>query len=64
MEYAAETASCGTAYIPSLMKIGIGVQKILRICLRNMRGCNAGNTDGRDLCRKALRWLQVMLVLY
>jgi hypothetical protein len=35
--------------ITSLMKIGTGVQTILRSCLRNLRGCSVGITDGRDL---------------
>jgi hypothetical protein len=29
------------------MNVGTGVQAILRICLRNLRGCNVGITDGR-----------------
>jgi hypothetical protein len=36
-------------YIPSLMKIDAGVQAILRFSLRNLRGCNVGITDGKDL---------------
>jgi uncharacterized protein YraI len=35
-------------YIPSFMKIGGGVQAILRFCLRNLGGCDVGNTGGRD----------------
>jgi hypothetical protein len=31
------------------MNIGIGVQAILRYCLRNLRGCNVGIIEGRDL---------------
>jgi hypothetical protein len=31
------------------MKIGAGVQVILRFYLRNLRGCDVGITDGRDL---------------
>jgi hypothetical protein len=31
------------------MKIAIGVQAILRVSLRNMRGCNVGIIEGRDL---------------
>jgi hypothetical protein len=31
------------------MKIGTGVQAVLRFCLRNLRGCNVGITDGKDL---------------
>jgi hypothetical protein len=48
MRYAVETASCGMIYAPSFMKIGTGVQAILRFCLRNLRGCNAGITNGKD----------------
>jgi hypothetical protein len=54
MIYAVKMALCGThdihvrAYIPSIMKIGTSVQAILRLCLRNLRGCDAGMTDGRD----------------
>jgi hypothetical protein len=45
-----EMASCGMIlYIPSFMETGTGVQAILRLCFRNLRGCNVGNTDGRDL---------------
>jgi hypothetical protein len=29
--------------------IGTGVQAILRLCLSNLRGCNVGIADGRDL---------------
>jgi hypothetical protein len=36
-------------YIPSLMKIGTGVQAILRLCLRNLRGLNVGITNVRVL---------------
>jgi hypothetical protein len=36
-------------YIPSLMKIGLGFQAVLRFSLRNLRGCNVGITDVRDL---------------
>jgi uncharacterized protein YraI len=53
-----EMASGGTICIPSFMKIGRGVQAVLRFCLRNFRGCNAGITDGKDLCLP-LRWAQV-----
>jgi hypothetical protein len=31
------------------MKIDIGVQAILRFGLRNLRGCNVGVTDGKEL---------------
>jgi hypothetical protein len=36
-------------YIPSFMKLGKGFQGIIRVCLSNMRGCNVGITDGKDL---------------
>jgi hypothetical protein len=51
---------CGKIYKPSFMKIGIGVQAILRFNLRNMRGCNVGITNGRDLWIMPLRWDQVL----
>jgi hypothetical protein len=57
MENAVEVASYGIIYIPSLMKIGIGVQAILRFCLRNLRACNVGITDGMDLWITLLRWV-------
>jgi uncharacterized protein YraI len=40
-------ASGDMKYIPSFIKIGRGVQAILRFCLRNLRTCNVGITDGR-----------------
>jgi hypothetical protein len=49
MAYAVEIASCGMIYIQSFMKTGTGVQAILRLCLRSLRGCNVGITDRRDL---------------
>jgi hypothetical protein len=36
-------------FLSSFMKIGLGVQAILRFFLRNLRGCNVGITNGRDL---------------
>jgi hypothetical protein len=49
MKYAVKVASYGMIYLPSFMKIGTGVQAILRFCLRNLRVCNVGITDGKDL---------------
>jgi hypothetical protein len=49
MKYAVEMASCGMIYIPSFRKIGTGIQAILRFCLRNLRSCNVGISDGKDL---------------
>jgi hypothetical protein len=31
------------------MRIGTDLQAILILCLRKMRGCNAGIADGMDL---------------
>jgi hypothetical protein len=45
MTYAIEMASCGMIYTPSFMKIGTGVQAILRFCLSNLRGCEVGITE-------------------
>jgi hypothetical protein len=36
------------------MNIGTGVQAILRIPLRNLKGCNVGINDGRDLTKYAV----------
>jgi hypothetical protein len=47
--YAIEMASYSMTYLPSFIKIGSGIQAILRVCLRNLKGCNVGITDGRDL---------------
>jgi hypothetical protein len=41
------------------MKIGAGVQAILRFYLRNLRVYNVGITDVRDLWITPLRWAQV-----
>jgi hypothetical protein len=42
-------ASCGMIYVTSLMKTGTGVQAVSRFGFRNLRGCNVGITDRRDL---------------
>jgi hypothetical protein len=49
MKYAAETASCGMIYLISVMKTGARVQATSRFYLRNLKGCNVGITDGKDL---------------
>jgi hypothetical protein len=46
--YAVEMASCGMIYIPGSLKIGTGVQAILRFFLKFER-LNVGITDERDL---------------
>jgi hypothetical protein len=38
-----------------IMEIDTSVQAILRFCLRNLRGCNVGITDGRVLLITPLR---------
>jgi hypothetical protein len=48
MNYAVEIASCGMICLISFMKIGRGIQAILRFCQENLRGCNVGITYGRD----------------
>jgi hypothetical protein len=35
--YGVEMASCRIIYLESLVKAGIGVQAVLRVCLRNLR---------------------------
>jgi hypothetical protein len=48
MMYVVEMASCRMTYMPSFMKICIGVQVIiLRFNLRDVRDCNVGVTDGK-----------------
>jgi hypothetical protein len=51
--------SGGVIYIPSFMKIFTGVEKILRFCFSNMKGCNFVITDGRDLRNAPLKWAQI-----
>jgi hypothetical protein len=36
-------------YIPCLVKIGAGFEGILRFSLSNLKSCNVGITDGRNL---------------
>jgi hypothetical protein len=49
MKYTVEMASDDMIHVSSFMKIGTGVQAILRGFLRNLRGCNVGITNRRDL---------------
>jgi hypothetical protein len=49
MIYAIGIASCGMIYLRRFVKIGTGVQPILRVCLRILRGCNVDIIAGRDL---------------
>jgi hypothetical protein len=41
--------SYGTIFLPSFIKIGTGVQAILKFCLSNLNGCNVGITDEKGL---------------
>jgi hypothetical protein len=61
MMYTVEMASCGMIYLLSFLKTGTGIQAILRFCLRNVRGCNVGITEGGggDFLTTPLRWTQV-----
>jgi hypothetical protein len=49
MKCVTEIGSDGMIYVPSFMKIGAGIQPILRFCLSNLRSCNVGMTEVRDL---------------
>jgi hypothetical protein len=44
--YAIEMVSGGMIYIQSLIKIGSGVEGILKFYLSNLKGSNVGFTDG------------------
>jgi hypothetical protein len=47
MMYATDMATGGI--LTKFLKIGTGVQAILRFCLRNLRGCNVGISEVKDL---------------
>jgi hypothetical protein len=49
MKFVTGTASYGMIEIPSVTKIGRGIQAILRFYLNNLRGYSVDITDGRDL---------------
>jgi hypothetical protein len=49
VKYTVQMALFGMVYIQSFMKTGAGVQTTFRFCHRNLIGCNAGITDGRNL---------------
>jgi hypothetical protein len=57
MMYTVQMGSNGMTYITSFMEIGTGVQAVLRSYPSNLKGCNAGNTDRRDLLCTPLKWL-------
>jgi hypothetical protein len=41
--------SGGMIYIPNFMKDSSDFKALLRFCHRNLKGCNASITDGRNL---------------
>jgi hypothetical protein len=47
MKYTIEVVSCGVIYILSFIKIGRGIQTLLRFCHRKSKGCHFGITDER-----------------
>jgi hypothetical protein len=49
MRHIVELASDIMVYISSFMKIGEGIQTILRFYLIDLNGCNTGITDGKKL---------------
>jgi hypothetical protein len=55
MMYAVEIPSCGMMFLQSCLKIGEGVEGIFRFCLSSLKGCDAGISDGRDLCNALLQ---------
>jgi hypothetical protein len=57
--YGVEIASCCLINVRSFMKIDTNVQTILKFGFINLRGCNTGITDGRNLLITPLRWGQV-----
>jgi hypothetical protein len=50
MKYVVEMPSCGMIILQSFMKIGPGIQMILKFCLSNLNGCNVGITQGIMNC--------------
>jgi hypothetical protein len=58
MKYTDEMGSGGMIYILRFMKIGTGVQAILRFSLRNLRGSKGVTTDGIDLPSAPETWVQ------
>jgi hypothetical protein len=44
-----EMGSSDMTYMQRSMKIGTGIQAIIRCCLRNMGGCDVDITGVRDL---------------
>jgi hypothetical protein len=49
MRYTVDMASDAKTHIPGLMKIGFGIQVILRLLPQKLRGCSVGTTNDIDL---------------
>jgi hypothetical protein len=63
MMYGIEMASCDIIHLPSFMKIGKGVQAILRWCNKNLRGCSVSTVTYLGLCdhRQRMDWILGLL---
>jgi hypothetical protein len=59
MKCTVEICSGGMINIQNFMKIGTGVEGIVRFYLSILKGCNVGITDGRCLGNVLLKWPQV-----
>jgi hypothetical protein len=46
-------------YIAGFVKIGTGIEAMLRCCLRYLKGCEVGITYKSDLCVTPLGWAPV-----
>jgi hypothetical protein len=57
MVYEIEMAPCCMRYVPSFMKIGVGLQVILRFGHSNLKICNVGITEGKEFISSPLRWI-------
>jgi hypothetical protein len=62
--YAIAIISVGMIYIPRLTTIGSGIRVLLRLLPANLRSCNVGITDGRNLGTPLFRWLKVAWYTY
>jgi hypothetical protein len=59
MKCTVEMVSGGMIYVSSFMEIGTHVEEILMFCLTDVKSCNVGTTDRRELWSMPLRWLHV-----
>jgi hypothetical protein len=51
-------------HVPRFMKIGKGVQAIIRFCFKKFRDCDVGITVGRDLWNAPFKWTQHNIRVY